>query len=228
MAGFHSVSKAISANGDKIWASRGKIDEVVYTGLPLTELPFAEKFTVANPLQLLSIGRAHWIKGYDYALRACKLLQEKGILFHYTIVGGAGEEELQFLIADLGLDDCVFLEDKISQQAVFKKMNKASLLLMPSLEEGIPNVVVEAMALGLPVISTNCGGIPELIPNGIEGWIVPMRNPEAMADAIESFSRLSLNKIEEVRLAARKKVEQQHSEALMIEGMEELYLEVLR
>src|SRR5690606_38117375 len=102
------------------------------------------------------------------------------------------------------------------------------LLLMPGLEEGIPNVVVEGMALGLPVISTDCGGIPELIINGKEGWLIPMRNPEAMATAIEIFSSLPIEKIMEVRKAARTKVEQQHGEEQMVVGMENLYFQVLR
>jgi len=227
MAGFHSVSNAIAANGNKIWASSKKIDKVIYTGLHLQEIPFSEEYTRSNPLMLLSIGRAHWIKGYDYAMYSCKQLKDKNVPFQYIIIGGAGDEELQFLIADLEIQDCVFLENRKSQKEVFKLMAEASLLVMPSLEEGIPNVVVEAMAIGLPVLSTNCGGVPELITDTKEGWLVPTRNTQAMADAIEAFSHLSLDKIKEVRVAARKKVEQQHSEAQMLRGMEELYFEVL-
>lgn len=228
MAGFHSVSKAIAANGDRIWVSSKKIDKVIYTGLPLQEISFSEEYKRSNPLTLLSIGRAHWIKGYDYALQACRLLRERNIPFQYTIIGGAGDEELQFLIADLELQECVFLENRKSQKEVFRMMREASALLMPSLEEGVPNVVVEAMALGLPVISTNCGGVPELIGDGNEGWLVPTRNPGAMAEAIETFIGLSMEKILEVRLAAREKVQQQHNEEQMVRGMEGLYYQVLR
>ena len=118
------------------------------------------------------------------------------------------------------------LENRKPQSVVFSVMQEASLLLMPSLEEGIPNVVVEAMAIGLPVISTNCGGVVDLIDEGVNGWIVPTRNPEAMADAITNFTEFSSEKIQEIRLAARKKVEQQHNEEQMVKGMEELYYEV--
>src|SRR5690606_6275046 len=190
IAGFHSVSNAIAANGNKIWASSKKIDEVIYTGLYLQEIPFSEDYTRSNPLMLLSIGRAHWIKGYDYAMYSCKQLKDKNVPFQYIIIGGAGDEELQFLIADLEIQDCVFLENRKTQEEVFKLMAEASLLLMPSLEEGVPNVVVEAMAIGLPVLSTNCGGVPELITETKEGWLVPTRNTQAMADAIEAFSHL--------------------------------------
>ncbi|WP_313113734.1 glycosyltransferase family 4 protein [Aequorivita sediminis] len=227
MTGFHSVSKAISRNGDKIWNGTSKIDKVVYTGLPLEITPFAEKYKILKTLQLLSVGRPHWVKGYDYALQTCVLLKGKNIPFHYTIIGGAGNEELQFLIADLRLEDDVSLIEAVSQSEVFAVMKSSSLLLMPSLEEGIPNVVVEAMAIGLPVISSDCGGISELIANGVNGWIVPTRNSKAMAEEVMRFSKLSLEEIEKVRVAARKKVERQHSEERMVKEMEELYFEVL-
>lgn len=225
--GFHSVSKAIAVNGDKIWSSQNKLDKVIYTGVPFQQLTFSEKYVLVRPLQLLSVGRAHWVKGYDYALQSCKVLKEKNIPFHYTIIGGAGDEELQFLIANLNLEEYVSLIGRVPQEIVFEKMREASLLLMPSVEEGVPNVVVEAMALGLPVLSTNCGGVPELIEDGVEGWLVPVRNPQAMADVVVNFTELPMEKIEEVRIAARKKVELQHSEEEMIKGMEELYYEVL-
>lgn len=227
IAGFHSVSEAILLNGDKIWNSPKKINKVVYTGLPLLDFSFYKEYSVSNPLKLLSVGRPHWKKGYDYALQACKILKMRNLPFHYSIIGGAGNEELQFLIVDLGLQDCVSLEGRIPQAKVFKIMHESSMLLMPSVEEGVPNVAVEAMALGLPVLSTDCGGVPELIENGVEGWVVPIRNSEAMAESIIAFSHLPLEEIEKVRVAARKKVELQHSEEGMIRGMEELYREVL-
>lgn len=227
ISGFHSVSKAIASNGDKIWNGVGKIDKLVYTGLPLQEFSFSETYNLSKPLQLLSVGRTHWVKGYDYALQSCRILKERNISFYYTIIGGAGEEELQFLVADLGLEDCVSLKHRLSQEEVYRQMRKASLLLMPSVEEGLPNVVVEAMALGLPVLSTDCGAVSELIVDGVEGWIVPIRNPEAMAEAVMAFSELLLEKIEAVRVAARKKVELQHNEERMIREMEALYGEIL-
>ena len=225
--GFHSVSKAISINGDKIWCSPKKLDKVIYTGLPLQNLPFRDEYIMANSLQLLSVGRTYWIKGYDYALQTCKILKEKNINFHYTVIGGAGDEELQFLISDLDLNDCVSLMGRMPQEEVFKKMREASLLLMSSIEEGIPNVAVEAMAIGLPVLSTNCGGVSELIDDGVEGWIVPIRDSVSMAEGVVSFYHLPLDKINEVRIAARKKVELQHSEEKMLRNMEELYLEII-
>ncbi len=129
IAGFHSVSKAVSGNGNKVWTAPQKIDKVVYTGLNLDEIAFSKEYTRSHPLKILSIGRAHWIKGYDYALQCCKLLKEKNLPFTYTIIGGAGDEELQFLIHDLGLQDSVQLTGRMPQQQVFNQMKEASVLL---------------------------------------------------------------------------------------------------
>ncbi len=228
IAGFHSVSKAIAANGNRIWNAPKKIDHIIYTGLNLDEIPFSKNYNRSNPLKILSIGRAHWIKGYDYALQSCKILKKKGVPFQYYIIGGAGDEELQFLVDNLGLKNYVYLEKRKPQSEVFSLMQETSLLLMPSLEEGIPNVVVEAMAIGLPVISTDCGGVPELIEDKVNGWLVPMRDAEAMAEAIVAFTRLSLPPVEGVRCAARKKVERQYGMEQMVLGMEGLYYQVIR
>ena len=227
IAGFHSVSNAIAVNGDKIWKSPDKVDHVVYTGINLEKLSFLQEYQRTTPIQILSVGRPHWIKGYDYALRTCTLLKTQGVHFQYRIIGGAGEEELQFLIADLGLEDCVFLEDRVSQKVVYQRMQKASLLLMPSVEEGLPNVVVEAMALGLPVLSSDCGGVPELITHGVDGWLFPSRDVEAMAAGVVDFLEFSEAEILKVREAAREKVEGQHGVEQMVAGMEELYYDVL-
>lgn len=227
VAGFHSVSKSISERGNSIWKDKTKIDKVVYTGLSFEHIVFSKNYSKSERLNLLSVGRAHWVKGYNYALKCCELLKDDKVSFQYTIIGGKGNEELQFLIFDLGLQDSVVLEGRMSQKKVFKKMQKASLLMIPSLEEGLPNVAVEAMALGLPVLSTDCGGANELIENNKSGWIVPPRNPEALANAIVDFMSLTQNEIEKIRLVARRKIEKQHSLDSMVIGMENLYQEIL-
>ncbi len=227
-AGFHSVSKAISIQGDKIFNSPDKLDRVVYSGFDFKQLSFLKNYSKSTPLQLLSVGRPHWVKGYPDALQACNILKQNNINVHYTIIGvNERNEEILYLINDLGLQENVTLLPKISQHEVYQKMQTSSVLLFPSLIEGLPNVVVEAMAKGLPVISTQCGGVEELIQHHKTGFLVPTRNPKAMAEAIIEFTNTPEEKIKEIRLAARKKVVSQHSEEAMIKGMENLYYECL-
>jgi colanic acid/amylovoran biosynthesis glycosyltransferase len=225
--GFHSVSKAISKVGDQIYNSPNKIDQVVYTGLDLSKFNYQTRVVKNGILQIISVGRPHWKKGYDYALKACAKLYQQGIDFKYTIIGAAGDEELLFLIDDLGLQDHVTLTDKLPQAKVFELMKVSDLFLLPSLEEGIANVAVEAMALGTSVISTNCGGMQELITHDEEGWIVPIRDEEAMCNQIFEFSQMHVDEVSKVKKQARLKVEQQHTERQMVEGIVRLYSRVV-
>ncbi len=228
IAGFHSVSKAISEVGDKIYTSKEKIDEVVYTGLNLDSFIFKESYNGSTPLNILSVGRSHWKKGYDYALESCSIIKKKGIHFTYTIVGVAEDKEFTFLIDNLGLTDSVILKGNMKQSEVFQLMSDASVFLLPSIEEGVANVVIESMALGLPVISTDCGGMQEAIIDNKEGWIVPKRNPQAMADSLLSFRNLNIAEILKIRIAARVKVEKIFSEIIMVTDMLTLYNKVLK
>lgn len=225
--GFHSVSKEISKVGDKIFHSANKIDKVVYSGFDFEKLPFNFNYIKNQTLKLLSVGRPHWVKGYEYALQACAILKAKNINFDYTIVGGQGNEELQFLVDDLGIKECVQFTGRVPQKQVYEMMRQHDLLLLPSIIEGMPNIAVEAMALGLPVISTKCGGVEELIINNETGWLVSVRNPKALAKAIISFLLVSEERLGDIRKSARIKVEAQHNEAQMVDEMEALYFRVL-
>lgn len=226
--GFHSVSKAISKVGDKIYKHPQKIDQVVYTGLDFIKFQYQDAITKNQHLKIISVGRPHWKKGYDIAIRSLSQLKLKGIDFLYQIVGGKGDEELLFLINELNLTHQVELLDQKPQQEVFNLMQSADVFLLPSLEEGIANVAVEAMALGVPVISTDCGGMQELITHHKEGWIVPTYDIDAIADQLFYFSQLAENKIREVKKAARKKIEKQHNEEQMVNGMLDLYNQVTK
>ncbi len=110
---------------------------------------------------------------------------------------------------------------------VFQKMTASDLFLLPSLEEGIANVAVEAMALGTPVVTTNCGGMEELISHDQEGWIVPTRNTEAIAEQLINFTTFSVEKVRSIKKSALQKVEAQHNEKKMVEGMLELYSRII-
>jgi len=228
--GLHSVSKAISKVGEKIGEPKTRIDQVVYTGLDLSHFKAIEELKRKNSetFSIISVGRPHWKKGYSYAIRAMQILKSKGVEFKYEIIGGQGDEEITYLIQDLGLSQEVILQPKMEQQLVFEKMKNASLFLLPSLEEGIANVAVESMALGTPVISTTCGGMEELIVHGENGFLVPTRNSVEIAIALQNFKTLSLVELNKIKLAGRKKIEEQFTEEFMVEDMLKLYKNVIK
>lgn len=226
--GFHAVSKAIGRAAEKYGANPNRI-QVVYSGLSLpSNIPLQITYDKKiQPIQLLSIGRSHWIKGYDYALDTCKLLKEKGLDFHYTIVGAKGVEELEYQKNDLGLDACITFLDKVPYDTVLQMMYEAHVVVLPSVEEGIANVILEAMLLQKLVLTTICGGMEEIVKDGENGFVVPIRNPEAMSKKIIEISCLSKEQIHNITTNARKTIERVNSEEKMVADMETLYHFVL-
>lgn len=219
--GFHAVSKAIGKEAEKYGADVDKI-KIIYSGLDLAEFKtFPKNQTLV--FQILSIGRSHWIKGYTYALDACKILKDQGVQFHYTIVGGANDIELLYQIEDLGLQQEISLIGPTSMEEVKKHIQQSDLMLLPSINEGVANVVLEAMALKTLVLSTNCGGMNEVVVDSVNGYLTPIRDSKKMASNIKKIMSLPQTDKETIVSEAYHTIVNQHSEMQMVEGMLELY-----
>ncbi|MDT0557356.1 glycosyltransferase family 4 protein [Ichthyenterobacterium sp. W332] len=219
---FHAVSKAIAEEAEKYGANAKKID-VIYSGLDVVSSTSKHSETSYSNIKLISVGRSHWKKGYQYALDACKLLKDEGLHFTYTIVGVLKDVELLYQIEDLGLQSNVNLIGPIDYSEVEDYISKADVLILPSVEEGIANVVLEAMASDTLVITTDCGGMPEVIADNQNGFIVPVRNPEAIALAVKQIIKLSNTDLEIIKKAAKRTIVSQHSKQTMINGMVDMY-----
>jgi len=218
---FHAVSKAIGLEAEKYKASREKI-KVVYSGFDgASEMSSIKK--AKSPFQIISIGRPHWIKGYTYALDACKILKDNNFEFEYTIIGGANDIELVYQVHDLTLDKEVTLLDQMPFAKVQEMLQNSNLLLLPSIKEGVANVVLEAMALKTMVLSTDCGGVTEVVNEGVNGFIVPIRNARRMAEKIMEIANLSENEEIEIIEQATKTIKENHSEKQMVTEMLALY-----
>ena len=139
-------------------------------------------------LQIVSVGALSWKKGYEYALKGMHQLLEDKIDFIYRIIGvGPDRERILFTIKDLQLEGKVILEGKQSSKQVLKILQSSDLFLHPSLSEGVPNVVLEAMACELPVVATDVGGIREVIEHENEGlWVAP-RDANAIYFALKEL-----------------------------------------
>jgi colanic acid/amylovoran biosynthesis glycosyltransferase len=130
-------------------------------------------------------------KGIRYGIEAVGCLIASGRPVRYTVIGeGPMRAELQELVRALDLLEHVTFEGWKSHDEVVVWMKAADVLLVPSViaadgdEEGIPNVAKEAMAMGLPVLATRHGGIPELIGDGVSGVLVPERDSAALAERL--------------------------------------------
>lgn len=221
--GFHAVSNAMKKEVLQYGIDPDKI-KVIYSGLDLDLLPYRPLTITHHPLTIISIGRNHWVKGYNYALDACKILKENNFNFNYIIIGiDEKSEELIFQRNQLELNEKVEFVSNLPFDKVKENILNANILLLPSIEEGIANVVLEAMALGTIVLTTNCGGMDEVVIDGQNGFVVPIRDSEAIANKIIEISKLSMSEIEIIRQNARKTIENQHNLSIKIKEFEELY-----
>ena len=145
-----------------------------------------------EPPLILSIGRFVEKKGYQFLIAACKILVERNICFQCAIYGsGPLKRDLQKQITHLGLEDYVHPHDERTQEDLPDIYRVGTLFVLPCCvasdgdRDGMPNVLLEAMATGLPVVSTNVGGIPELVEHDRNGLLVPEKDSLALANALE-------------------------------------------
>jgi colanic acid/amylovoran biosynthesis glycosyltransferase len=218
---FHAVSKAIGKEAEKYNAPKDRI-EVIYSGL-LLDVKIDAEPKQHKVFQIISVGRTHWKKGYTYTLDACKILKNQNFQFHYTIVGGANDIEFQYQLEDLNLTNEVTLLDNLPYDKVQELMQNSNLFVLPSVEEGIANVVLEAMLNETLVLTTDCGGMTEVIKDGNNGFKVPIRNPKAMATKIIQIESIEEEKIDGIKKNALETIKNTHSEEQMVEAMLKLY-----
>lgn len=129
-------------------------------------------------------------KGLHYLIEAASIVHQQIPQVKFLIAGdGELKEEIQKQIHQLGLQNIVILTGIYLD--VYEFFSQLDLFVLPSLWEGLPTVILESMASGVPVIGTNIPGTNELIQNGVDGWLVPPKNPQALAEKIISVLRSS-------------------------------------
>ncbi len=152
------------------------------------------------PLRVLSIGRLEWKKGYEHGLEAVRLLKESGVPVTYRILGGGAYlEPLAFARHRLGLEAEVEFLGARPQTDVLAQLRWADVLLHPAVSEGFGNAVLEAQAMAVPVVCSDADGLPENVADGLTGFVVPRRDPAALAAAL---ARLAADSALRQRLGA--------------------------
>lgn len=143
-------------------------------------------------VRLVTVARLVEKKGVEYGIKAVVHLAKSHPRLEYSIVGdGPLREDLQRLLIELDLESAVKLLGWKEKQEIIEILKDADILVAPSVtsrdgdREGIPNVLKEAMAMGLPVVSTQHSGIPELVQDGVSGFLVPERDVDALAEKLE-------------------------------------------
>nr|WP_321233396.1 glycosyltransferase family 4 protein [uncultured Psychroserpens sp.] len=158
-------------------------------------------------IQLITVARLHWKKGLEYTLEAIKELKEKGINFHYTVIGEGSElERLLFVTHQLNIKDCVTFAGKMSQADVKKQLEQSNIYLQYSIQEGFCNAVLEAQAMGLMCIVSNAEGLSENVLDTKTGWVIPKRQPKLLAQKIMDVIHLDSEEKQNIRSFAISRV----------------------
>lgn len=167
---------------------------------------------------VLFVGMLIFLKGIHILIQAMEPVIRQIPDAKLLIIGRGGYKgRLKKLVSELGLEGEVEFLGHVSQAALSDYMRSCRVLVLPSLSEGLPRVLIEAMACGKPVIGTNVGGIPSLIRDGVNGFLVPPNSPEALA---EKIIYLLLREGEAARMGAkgREFVAQTFSTEKYVEG----------
>jgi glycosyltransferase involved in cell wall biosynthesis len=160
---------------------------------------------------LVCVGRLCEQKGQLLLVQAVHQLKVSGIPCHLTLVGdGEMRPQIETLIQQSGLTEQVTITGWASGAAVQKFVSDARALVLPSFAEGLPVVLMEAMALGRPVLSTYVAGIPELVEPEINGWLVPASSVEALVKAMQTILQLPIAQLEQMGKAGITSVARQH------------------
>ncbi len=221
---FHAVSEDIEKKAQAYQAADNKI-QVIYSSIDSNKIQGISKSTyeLGNPIKVLSVGRFHWKKGYDAALIALSKLKNEGMDVHYTIVAKGQDEKFTYMLKMLYLQNEVTVIPWLSHENVLTLMTEQDMLLVPSFEEGIANVAYEAMAVGLPVISSNCGGMSELIEDGRNGLLFENWHLEALQLTINRMIQMGSSDRRKISERAKKRVRSQFDRNKMIMEFDKFY-----
>lgn len=186
--------------------------QVVHCGLETAffDPPPSEPFPTAP--RLVCVGRLCEQKGQLLLLDAVRALRDRDVDLHLVLAGdGEMRDELEKFITHHGLQSHVTITGWISSERVKQELLAARVMVLASFAEGLPVVIMEAMALGRPVLTTSIAGIPELVRHEVDGWLVPAGDVGALADTLATALSLSGAQLQNMGLEARARVIERHS-----------------
>lgn len=185
--------------------------KIVHCGLD-AQFTDREVESVTDLPRLVCVGRLCEQKGQLLLIQAAHLLLKQGVVFELVLAGdGEMRSEIESLALEFGLMDVLRITGWISGEQVSLELRAARALVLPSFAEGLPVVIMEAMALGRPVISTFVAGIPELVRPEENGWLVPAGDVEELAVAMRACLSADPRRLNEMGAAGRERVMQRHS-----------------
>ena len=167
-------------------------------------------------------------KGVFILIEACRILKERNVNFHCTIAGGEAEltiRELEEIIRDKDLSSFVSLTGAVNENEKIKLMSSADIFVHPSFNDCLPLVLLEAMQYSLPIVSTFEGAIPDVVEDGVTGFLVPQKDAAGLADKLEILIKdpeLRLKMGQAGRLKYEREFTLEKFERRMVEILEEV------
>jgi colanic acid/amylovoran biosynthesis glycosyltransferase len=189
------------------WVEYGHWDKIriVRCGVDRAYLHASEEVGFGDGL--VCVGRLCEQKGQMLLIAALHKLKSAGIECKVVLAGdGEFREQVEALVAEFNLQQQVTITGWISGEQVKRELQRARALVLASFGEGLPVVIMEAMAMGKPVISTYVAGIPELVADGETGWLIPAGDESRLAAAIEACLQTDIATLRTMGAAARKRV----------------------
>jgi glycosyltransferase involved in cell wall biosynthesis len=178
----------------------------------------------ASPRRLVCVGRLSPEKGHLILLRAVQQLAAQHIAFELILAGdGEMRSQIEDQIAQCNLVDKVRITGWVSGAQVREEILASRALVLPSLGEGLPVVLMEAMALRRPVVTTFISGIPELVRSGVDGWLVPAGDTDALASALRTCLEAPSDLIGRMGEAARDRVLERHDADVEANKLQKLF-----
>ena len=180
--------------------------EIVRCGIDRSYVD-TEVTPIGDTRRLVCVGRLCEQKGQLLLIQAAAKLRDLGERFELILVGdGDMRPEVESLIAQHGLDELVSITGWASGEEVRNHLVGARAMVLPSFAEGLPVVIMEALALGRPVVSTYIAGIPELVVPGESGWLIPAGSVDALVDAMRDVLQTPTDRLEELGREGRRRV----------------------
>jgi colanic acid/amylovoran biosynthesis glycosyltransferase len=184
---IHCVSKEmaetvtqITGRSEGLWINRPAV--------PFNKISPKSQYNIDTVPTIITVGRLFWKKGFDYLLAALQRLKVAGIPFKAQIIGtGDLQAQMRFSVDDLDLSPEIDLVGQLKPDEVLNHLREADIYVLSSHEEGISNAVLEAMGVGLPIITTAAGGMEEAVRDGLDGYVIPVRDIPAMVEKLTAL-----------------------------------------
>jgi len=227
---LHFISKDLMNKAIEYGASESKC-VVIYRSIKINSIPSLNELIELRKKNeipvIITTARLVWEKGFINALTALKILKVNGYKFRYFIIGEGDErEKLESFVNDNNLDHEVKFFGELSHERVFDFLKTSNIYLQTSVSEALSNSIIEASFYGLPIVASNVGGIPEVVENGVTGFL---SKPEDYLDICENLSKLidDIDLRESMGFEGQKKVISKFSRSNEILLWNQLYNDVI-